>query len=93
MTCKLNPLTPFEGKSKIRLMGLPNGVTAPEIEVASGAKEATFNVATTDKARTGQNRGLFCQLALTLNGEEIVQAFAPNGVLRIDAPKAVKKPE
>ncbi len=90
VVCKLKPVRAFEGKAKLRLMGLPDGLTSPELEIAADATEVTFQVATDDKIKGGQKRGLFCQLELKINGQEIAQTLAANGVLRIDVKKEEK---
>src|SRR5262249_36888579 len=47
--CKVQHNTPFQGSAKVRLVGLPARVTAPEVEITKDTKEVAFKVAT-DKA-------------------------------------------
>jgi len=82
---KLQQVTPFEGKAKVRLIGLPFKVTAPEVEVTKDAKEAVFKIATDKASPAGTHRNLFCQVVLTLGGEEVV-GNTGSSELRIDVP-------
>ena len=82
---KLQQVTPFEGKAKVRLIGLPFKVTAPEVEVTKNSKEAVFKIATDKASPAGTHRNLFCQVVLTLGGEECV-GNTGSSELRIDVP-------
>jgi hypothetical protein len=92
--CKLQHLTPFEGKAKARLMGLPVKVTAPEVEITKETKEVAFKVTTDKTSPAGIHRNLFCQVVITKNGEPIV-ANTGSSELRIDVPivKAAAPPK
>jgi hypothetical protein len=83
--CKVQQNTPFDGAAKVRLIGLPNAVTAPELEINKDTKEFAFKV-TTDKASpAGTHKNLFCQLVITQNGEPVVHNVGGTE-LRIDVP-------
>ena len=84
VTVKLDAKTEFEGKAKISLQGLPQGVTAEDQEVSKDDKEVKFTVKADGKATAGQHRQLFCQFKLVKNGEEMMSTFAQGGVLRVD---------
>jgi hypothetical protein len=84
--CKLTQQQPFEGKAKIELLGLPPNTTAEPKEITAGDREIVFDVQTTDKSPTGQQKSLFCAVTVTKEGEPIRQSIAGGGVLRIDAP-------
>lgn len=86
----LDQKTPFEGKAKIQLMGLPNKVTAVEKEFTKDDKEVQFEVQAEKGSPAGRHSGLFCTVTVTQNGEPIVQNIAQGGVLRID-PATVAK--
>jgi len=85
MFCKIQHSRPFAGAAKVRLVGLPNKVTTPEVEVTKDTKEIVFKV-TVDKASpAGQHRNIFCQVVVTENGEPILHNVGGTE-LRIDVP-------
>ena len=90
ITVKLDQKTPFDGKAKITLMGLPNKVTAAEKEFTKDDAEVQFDVQAEKTSPAGRHSGLFCQVTVMQNGEPIVQNIASGGVLRID-PATVAK--
>ncbi len=81
---KLTVATPFEGKAKATILGLPAKVTAPTLEFTKDQKELTFEVAT-DKTSPAGKHGVFCQVAITHNGETVIHNIGGNE-LRIDVP-------
>lgn len=85
MFCKLQILTPFPGSAKVRILGLPTKVTAPELEITKDSKELSFKVEIDKTAPAGQHRNIFCQVQLVQNGEPIVHS-AGGTELRIDVP-------
>lgn len=87
---KLDQKTPFEGKAKIALLGLPNKVTAEEREFTKDDTEVKFEVQADKTSPAGRHAGLFCQVTVTQNGEPILQNIAQGGVLRVD-PATVAK--
>jgi hypothetical protein len=87
LICKLDPKEPFEGKATVKLMGLPDKVTAPEVEITKDDKEAVFELKVDPNCGTGSHRALFCNLTFKKNSESISQAFARDGILRIVPPK------
>ncbi len=91
---RLETKTKFDGEATLKLVGLPNGATAPDLKIKADAKEAVFAV-TTDAKLTpaGQHKTLFCQVTLPKNGDQIVQGFANGGTLRVDAPPPPKPGE
>jgi hypothetical protein len=82
---KLAYLTPFEGKAKIRLLGLPFKVTTPEMEFTKDTKEVLFKITTDKTSPAGQHRNLFCQVQITRDNEPIL-ANTGYSELRIDVP-------
>ena len=80
----LEQKVPFEGKAKIALMGLPQGVTAEPREITKDDKEVEFTLKAAPDAAAGQHRALFCQFTLTEHGEPMTSSFAQGGVLRVD---------
>lgn len=82
---KLTHLTPFEGKAKLRLMGLPFEVTTPEMEFTKDSKEVLFKITTKKTSPAGTHRNLFCQVLITRDNEPIL-ANTGSSELRIDVP-------
>ena len=82
--------TPFDGKAKVRLVGLPPNVKAEpdEKEFTAKDKTVTFDVTAKDRAPVGTHRSLLCVATITKNGEPIVHNLARGGTLRVDEPKA-----
>jgi hypothetical protein len=85
MFCKVQQNTPFEGKAKIKLIGLPNGVTAPDVEITKETKEFAFHISTTPTSPAGLHKNLFCQLTIMKNGEPILHNLGYSE-LRLDVP-------
>lgn len=85
MFCKVHVDTPFDGKAKIKLIGLPNGVTAPDIEITKDTKEFAFHISTTPQSPAGLHKNLFCQLTIMKNGEPILHNLG-GSELRLDVP-------
>jgi hypothetical protein len=80
---------PFEGKAKVRLVGLPSNAKAEpeELEFTAKDKTVTFNVTTKDRTPVGTHRSLLCVATITKDGEPIVHNLARGGALRVDEPK------
>jgi hypothetical protein len=89
LVCKLDQKQAFEGKAKVKLVGLPDKVTAPEIEITKESKEAVFDVQIDAKVPAGSHRALSCSVDIRKDGETISQSIAPYSVLRIVPPKRV----
>jgi hypothetical protein len=83
--CKVQHLTPFAGAAKVHLVGLPNKVTAPDVDITMETKEFAFKVAVDKTSPPGQHRNLFCQMVVTQNGEPVVHNLGGTE-LRIDVP-------
>jgi hypothetical protein len=90
ITVKLEQKTPFEGKAKIVLLGLPNKVTAEEKEFTKDDTEVKFDVQADKASPAGRHAGLFCQVTVMQSGEPILQNIAQGGTLRVD-PATVAK--
>lgn len=90
---KVDLKTPFEGTATATLLGLPNKVVAEPVQITKDAAEVRFKVTTEGDSPVGRHKGLFCQVAIPLNGEEMVHRAA-DVELRIDAPPPKpKEPE
>ncbi len=88
LTCVLDQKVPFEGTAIARLTGLPDTVTAKEVEITKDSKEAVFEIVTTDKSPLGSTKTLACSVTIQRNGEPIPHVIAPGSILRIDPPRA-----
>jgi len=77
--------TSWAGPAKVKLVGLPAKVTAPEVEITAGSKEVAFPLTIDPAAPPGQHKNLFCQVVVTKDGEPIVQNVG-SSELRIDKP-------
>jgi hypothetical protein len=89
----LDQKTKFEGEATLKLLGLPNAATAPDMKVKPDDKQVVFDVTTDPKTPVGQHKSLVAQLILPKNGDQIVQSFANGGTLRVDAPPPPKAGE
>ncbi len=85
--CTLTHNTPFEGKAKAELLGLPPGVSAAPIEFDKDTKELGFQVKTTKDTPVGTHKSLFCQVTITQNGEPVIGTVGTTE-LRVDEPPA-----
>ena len=84
MTVKLDQKNAFEGKAKIALVGLPQGVTAEEREVTKDDTEVKFALKATPTAQVGQAKTIFASFTLVRDGETMTNTIASGGILRVD---------
>jgi hypothetical protein len=89
--CKVQHNTPFEGAAKVELLGLPNKVTAPVMEISKDTKEFAFKVTVDKTSPVGQHRNIFCRLVIMQNGAPVLHNLGGTE-LRIDAPLQAKAP-
>lgn len=92
ITCHFDQNLPFDGKAHVRLLGLPNKVVAPDVDITAADKQAVFNATTDPTSPPGQHRDLFCEVTVEKNGIKMVANTAFGGVLRIDRPAAPPAP-
>jgi hypothetical protein len=85
----LQQLKPFDGQAKIRLLGLPEKVTAPAMEISQDDQTISFNLTVDPKCAPGSFKNLFCAVEVPDNGQVILHNIASGGILRI----APAKPE
>ena len=83
--CKITMTTPLPASAKVRLMGLPPKVLAPELDLAKDTKELIFKLQIDKAAPAGQHRNIFCQAIVPMNGEPVVHNVGITE-LRIDVP-------
>ena len=72
--------------AKVKLLGLPNKVSAPEMEFNKDTKELAFAVTTDAASPAGRHKNVFAQVVITRNNESIVHARVGTTELRIDKP-------
>jgi hypothetical protein len=87
LTVDLQQLKSFDGKAKIRLVGLPEKVTAPDKEITKDDQKISFDLTVDAKCAPGSFRNLFCAVDITQDGQVIPQTIASGGILRIVPPK------
>ena len=83
LTVDLQQLKPFAGPAKIRLMGLPEKITALEKEITKENQKISFNLTVDPKCATGSFKNLFCAVDVVQDGQVISQSIAAGGILRI----------
>lgn len=91
ITLKLDQKIAFEGKARLVLLGLPQGVTAEEREITKDDKDVKFNLKAAADAQVGQAKQLFVQFNLVKDGEPLVNTFAGGGILRVDKASVAQK--
>ena len=84
--CKIETTTPFEGNATVKLLGLPNKVTAPDLQFNKDTKELVFKVTTDPTSPPGRHKNVFAQVVIPQNNEEVVHARLGTTELRIDKP-------
>lgn len=82
--CKVAVSTPFEGKAKVTLIGLPTKTTTQVMEITKDTKEFAFPIAADKTSPAGQHN-VFAQVVIDKGGELIV-GNTGGTQLRIDVP-------
>jgi hypothetical protein len=79
----LKQLKSFDGKAKIRLLGLPDKVTATEKEITRDDQNISFDLTVDPKCSPGAFKNLFCAVDVPNDGQLIPHSIASGGILRI----------
>jgi hypothetical protein len=87
LVCKLEHRKPFEGKATLKLMGLPDKIAAPEVQITAEDKEAVFELKIDPKCPLGSHKQLFCAAEIKANSQSIPHNIGAGGVLRVVPPK------
>jgi hypothetical protein len=87
LVCKLEHKKPFEGKATLKLMGLPDKIAAPEVQITAEDKEAIFELKIDPKCPLGSHKQLFCAADIKANSQSIPHNIGAGGVLRVVPPK------
>ena len=85
----VNKILDFEGQARVRLLGLPPEVIAPEATISAASTEVTFAATTTAKSPPGNHKGIICQVLLPQNGETVVSTA---GSLELQIAKPIVQP-
>src|SRR5262245_16768443 len=83
--CKVTVVTPFEGKAKVTIYGLPPKVTTQVLEVTKDTKEIAFPLVSDKTSPAGKHGGIFAQVVIDKGGE-LITANTGGTELRIDVP-------
>ncbi len=84
MFCKVAVTTPFEGKAKVTIYGLPAKVSTQVVEVTKDTKEIAFPIVADKTSPVGQHN-IFAQVVIDRGGE-LITGSTGNTQLRIDLP-------
>ena len=81
----VNRTNSFDGQAKVKLLGLPKGVSVvePFPVITKDSKVIEFQIEATGEALLGRVSGLNCEVTLRVGDQEIHQRTG-NGTLRID---------
>jgi hypothetical protein len=90
IVCKIEHKKEFNGTAKAHLFGLPNKVTAPDLELTKDTTELTFPVSIDPASPVGKHKGIGCQVVIVEHDEPISQNVGSTE-LRID-PASPPKP-
>ncbi len=82
--CKVAVTTPFEGKAKVTLIGLPAKTTTQVIEITKDSKEFAFPIVADKTSPVGQHN-VFAQVVIDRGGE-LITGSTGGTQLRIDVP-------
>ncbi|MDB5313497.1 MAG: putative subtilase-type serine protease precursor [Gemmataceae bacterium] len=83
--CKVAVATPFEGKAKVKVYGLPAKVTTADLELTKDTKELAFPITADKTSPVGKHGGIFCQVVIDKGGE-LITMNTGGTELRIDVP-------
>jgi hypothetical protein len=87
--CKVAVNAAFEGKAKVKLLGLPAKVTTQEAELTKDSKEVSFPISADKTSPAGKHGGIFCQIVIEQDGE-LITLNTGSTELRIDVPLETK---
>jgi hypothetical protein len=92
LVCRLEQKQPFEGKATVKLLGLPEKITASDATITKDSKQVVFDLKLDPTISPGSHRALFCSVEIKRGNEVIHQNIASGGVLRIVPPKKPSAP-
>ncbi|WP_439625455.1 PPC domain-containing protein [Gemmata sp.] len=83
--CKVAVVTPFEGKAKVTIYGLPAKVATQAMELTKDTKEIAFPIVADKTSPVGKHGGIFAQVVIDRGGE-LITGNVGGTELRIDVP-------
>ena len=89
MKLNLEQKTDFQGKVKIELLGLPNGVSTEPQEADSKTTQLTFALKAKPDAAIGMQKQVTAQFTLERNGVSVTANCASGGIVRVDRGEVV----
>ena len=87
LICKLDQRKPFEGKARVRVLGLPEKITASEAFITSADKEVTIKLTVDSTMTLGSIRNFLCAADVVHNDHVIPHNLAAGAVIRVVPPK------
>jgi hypothetical protein len=93
LLCKLDQRKHFDGKARIRVLGLPEGIIASDAQVTSNDKEITIKIKVGDKVPPASYRNFLCAADVIHNGHVIPHNLAAGAVIRVVPPKKGDAPK
>jgi hypothetical protein len=91
LVCKLDQKKPFEGKARVHVLGLPEGIEASEAEITSADKEVTIKLKVGSKVAHASYRNFICAADVVQNGQKIPHNLASGAVIRVVPPRGGAK--
>ena len=83
LTVNLQQLKPFVGKAAIRLLGLPEKVTAQLKDITKDDEKVSFDLTVDPKCAPGSFKNLFCSVEVMQDGHVVPHNIASGGILRV----------
>jgi hypothetical protein len=81
IACRLTVKTPFSGKARVRLIGLPKHATAPVLEVDAMTGRLVFPVTVGSDAPPAVHNTLYAELTTYVDGEPVISYLGRGGEL------------
>lgn len=75
----------FTGTARVKVLGLPAGVEAPEVDLPADARELIVPITVGPKAPPGKHDNILCQVQVPFDGHWVIHRM-PATQLRIDRP-------
>ena len=93
LICKLDQRKPFEGKARVRVLGLPEKITAADVNITSADKEVVIILKVDASVAPGSYRNFLCSADVMHNAHVIPHNLAAGAVIRVVPPKKGEAPK
>ena len=93
LICKLDQRKPFEGKARVRVLGLPEKITAADVNITSTDKEVVIILKVDASVAPGSYRNFLCSADVMHNAHVIPHNLAAGAVIRVVPPKKGEAPK